>query len=731
MTEHRLRWLSRGQARSHSEEPGVGGSAIPFWVEWLLDLGVRAGPEQLDWTEVARITCQVLSAQIARIWRMTARSELVLQAQAGDGQEAPSSPRPIPTGFDRLAPGKLAVGPLDGPLAESFLTAEERVALRRSGVQHVLVAPLHAGGTTVGRLDVARTRPEPFSAEDRSRAVVLAELVGLLVGRVATVGEPLPSDQAAELVHQALALPGSAREVLARIVEALRWRVRASAVLFLRWLPEERVELLTTSTAPELMPDPTALTSSRVLMLVRNVLEQGRPQRWRAGSGSELIFPVVMAETLAFPLPVIGTAARGVLVLAWRDRDEGGEERAQVLVPELAPRLLTLVGFVEREERAIAARASMERRELLLDALLRTSGPTVIAEALWRRAQSVSGVVAAGVLLEGDERFVWFWVVQEEPRVLVETDRERSPAQLALSQRPVAVFGPDRWATWQAVVPLELEQAWVVTAPLGTVRGGLVIVTHEEQATAEAERLVTDLVSLLEARADALVTRLDRDLAEMRRQRALGDALVQHAEEWRTLVDAIHTTVLQGLASSLYRIELTTRRVNQQPVEQTLLELEQVRDILASHIAALRDAIFRQRPASLEHLGLAAALRDYAAQLQRAHALDVDFLGELWQRPDPHVEESLFGLVRLLVERTRLPLGVRKLVIRLRQRTDSTIVLVVADDAHWAGRAAWEELPGAALASEWVRLLGGTLHVAGLPDGGTAIACTVPLRRAL
>jgi len=216
-------------------------------------------------------------------------------------------------------------------------------------------------------------------------------------------------------------------------VEALRWRVRASAVLFLRWLPEERVELLTTSTAPELMPDPTALTSSRVLMLVRNVREQGRPQRWRAGSGSELIFPVVMAETLAFPLPVIGTAARGVLVLAWRDRDEGGEERAQVLVPELAPRLLTLVGFVEREERAIADRARIERRELLLDALLRTSGPTVIAEALWRRAQSVSGVVAAGVLLEGDERFVWFWVVQEEPRVLVETDRERSPAQLALS----------------------------------------------------------------------------------------------------------------------------------------------------------------------------------------------------------------------------------------------------------------------------------------------------------
>jgi len=211
MTEHRLRWLSRGQARSHSEGPGVGGSAVPFWVEWLLDLGVRAGPEQLDWTEVARITCQVLSARIVRIWRMTARSELVLQAQAGDGQEALSSPRPIPTGFDRLAPGMLAVGPLDGPLAESFLTAEERVALRRSGVQHVLVAPLHAGGTTVGRLDVARTRPEPFSAEDRSRAVVLAELVGLLVGRVATVGELLPSDQAAELVHRALALPGSAR----------------------------------------------------------------------------------------------------------------------------------------------------------------------------------------------------------------------------------------------------------------------------------------------------------------------------------------------------------------------------------------------------------------------------------------------------------------------------------------------------------------------------------------
>ncbi len=580
----------------------------------------------------------------------------------------------------------------------------------------------------VGRLDVARTRPEPFSAEERARAIVLAALLGSLVGRVVGAGEPLPADQAAELVRQALAFPGSAREVLARISETLRWRVRASAVLLLRWLPEEGVELLAASASSELMPDPTALTSARVLLLVRNVLEHGRPQRWRAGSGSELIFPVVMAETLAFPLPVTGTAARGVLVLAWRDRDEGGEERAQVLVPELAPSLLTLVGFVEREERAIADQAGIERRELLLDALLRASGPTVVAEAFWRRAQSVPGVIATGIVLERDERFVWFWVVQGEPRVLVETDRERSPAQLAFPQRPVAVFGPERWATWRPVVPLSLERAWVVTAPLGTVRGSLVIVIQEEQATAKAERLVTDLVSLLEAGAAGLVTRLDRDLAEMRRQRALGDALVQHAEEWRTLVDAIHTTILQGLASSLYRIELTARRVDHQPVEQTLLELEQVRDLLAGHIAALRDTIFRQRPASLEHLGLAAALRDYAVQLQRAHGLEVEFLGELWQRPERHVEESLFGLVRLLVERTRLPLGVRKLVIRLRQRTDGTIVLVIADDARWTGRAAWDELPGAALASEWIRLLGGTLHVAGLPDGGTAIACTVPLR---
>ncbi len=106
--------------------------------------------------------------------------------------------------------------------------------MRRSGVQHVLVALLHAGGATVGRLDVARTRPEPFSAEDCARAVVLAALLGSLVGRVVGAGEPLPADQAAELVRQALAFPGSAREGRARISETLRWRVRASAVLLLR-----------------------------------------------------------------------------------------------------------------------------------------------------------------------------------------------------------------------------------------------------------------------------------------------------------------------------------------------------------------------------------------------------------------------------------------------------------------------------------------------------------------
>ena len=720
MTDGRLRWLTRDKTKS-APVTTTGDRAVPAWLEEFLETIERSTPESLDWQAIAAAVQRAVPADLVRIWRVMPERQLRLVVARGQAAE-PVGTRTLPAGFERLDRRDVVAGTISRLGPGPLLSTQDIAEFQRDGVRELLVLPLAAGDRIVGRLDLARRHGEPFTHEERTIASLLAPILALVL----LAGEKQPADRSwvNTLIAEALASVSKAREALLRVLEAVRWRTRADAALLVRWAAGDRPELVITQGEPSLFPDPAVLATTRVAALLRGVLERGRGERLQVSDGIDLLFPREVTSVIAVPLPVSVERARGLVLLAWRSALPEAEEEALRALEGIAPVLVGLLAWLGDEERASAAHDRARQFEEALTALCAVSDPASLSAFLWRLLSREPDVVAVALVLRDSERLVWFWVAGGTPLPVRASPAQGAFAAALQAAGPVRLGSPQR-EQWQAVVPEEIRARSLLVAPLQSGAGALVAACAAEEPGSTVELVLRWLAGLIEP-AGAELRRRALSVAEPHRLgRALLDALATEESERRRLVETIHTNVLQGLASTLYRIELTLRRADQQPVEHTVLELEQVRDRLAEHIATLRDAIFQLRPASLEHLGLVAALRDFLTQLERTTGIAVDFLGELPERPQPDLEEKLYRIAQTLIERARLPAGITRLVLRVRQQRDGTILLVIADDGKWGGYEAWVQLPGVALVEEWIRLLGGTIRVTGLPDGGTTVAISV------
>ncbi len=729
MSDRRLRWLSRGKVISQEGAARSPDTALLSCLDQLADLVVRTPVEELAWSQVVELVRQALTSDLVRLWTYRSEEGLRLLAQSGETTELPrGATRPAPLGFENLPPRMLVTGSLAGTSWEAVLSHEDETEFWREKIAQVLVLPLHVGGRVVGRLDVGRRLAQAFAEPDRARAVLLAGLLGALIGQLVGRPEPAALERAALLLRDALATATSAREVTLRLLEAVRWRSRAETMLLVGWTREERAELVASVGAPGVQPDPAAFASARVTAMLREVLLQGRVQAWREGTEVGLLFPTGVSSVLALPLPEQVETTRGLILAAWRASDAEGEEEARALLAFLAADFVTLLVLIEGESRLSGLRARTQWLEEVVGALVAQGHPAAVARAVWHLLAERFAVSAVGLVLRQNAELTWLWVVAGKSQSPRQEGARESPLAPHLLEGRVTRVPAEQWEEWRSVLPQGVRPATGVVAPLPHGEGAVVVLS-EGMLKPEIVGWLARLAETIGAHVRELSQRLDESVVEERQERALVDTLATEERERRELVEVIHDRVLQGLASSLYRIEFTLRRAEQQAIEQTVLELEQVRDLLADQIAVLRDTIFRIRPASLDHLGLVAALRDYLSQLERTRGIEVEFLGELRERPAPEIEERLSRVVQIVIEQARLPAGIRRLAIRLRQRQDGTILLVIADDGRWSGQEDWERLPGIALAEEWVRLSGGTIQATGIADGGTTVAMTMPVRR--
>jgi signal transduction histidine kinase len=146
---------------------------------------------------------------------------------------------------------------------------------------------------------------------------------------------------------------------------------------------------------------------------------------------------------------------------------------------------------------------------------------------------------------------------------------------------------------------------------------------------------------------------------------------VQHAERRRLAAD-LHDDPIQVLSVAMMRLDLVAGTIDD--TEATVL-LEDTHAAVRAAIEQLRRMQFELDPPSLEHDGIAAALRDYADQLVGTTDVDVTIDSDLKREPSVGVASAVFRIARDVIANAHAT----RFAIRLRDARSGIDVRVVHD----------------------------------------------------
>ena len=200
------------------------------------------------------------------------------------------------------------------------------------------------------------------------------------------------------------------------------------------------------------------------------------------------------------------------------------------------------------------------------------------------------------------------------------------------------------------------------------------------------------------------------------------------AEEGRRRVAReIHDDFSQRLAA--LALSLHGVRKAQPEGDPRRAELDDIAGGLAELGEDLRRLSHDLHPAALERRGLAVALRDHCAEVERRQGLpvDLDLKGIAGSFP-PEVALALYRIVQEALANTVRHAGAKTVKVALRA-TSNTARLTVTDDGRGFDPDAARRSGGVGLVSleERAQLLGGRCRITSAPGAGTRIEVAVPL----
>jgi signal transduction histidine kinase len=215
-----------------------------------------------------------------------------------------------------------------------------------------------------------------------------------------------------------------------------------------------------------------------------------------------------------------------------------------------------------------------------------------------------------------------------------------------------------------------------------------------------------------------------RSMAEERLQNTI-DAAEQERSRWAR---ELHDETLQALAVLRMRLSSALRGETAEELEKTgQAAVEQIDD----EIVKLRRLITELRPASLDTIGLEAALQALAEQHQQASGtLKVDCDCELPRdedgRPTPVLETAVYRLVQEALNNVSKHSLARRAEITVRT-SSRAIEIEVSDDGVGFEPNLVPEGFGLVGMRERAALLGGTLAVESTRGSGTQVRAEIPL----
>jgi len=212
------------------------------------------------------------------------------------------------------------------------------------------------------------------------------------------------------------------------------------------------------------------------------------------------------------------------------------------------------------------------------------------------------------------------------------------------------------------------------------------------------------------------------------RMQTLSRRLVQVQEaERRTIARELHDEAGQSLTSLLYGLRVLERDQAGNP-EASARAAELTRTA-ESVLESLHGLAANLRPASLEHLGLEAAIRQHLAGIGSSTGLQVRFKahGLGGARLPSTVEIALYRIVQEAL--TNVVRHARATSVDvLAERREGRLVLVVEDNGAGfdTAQAAGSEQLGLLGMKERAEAVGGTLTVESAPSVGTTVVADVP-----
>lgn len=216
--------------------------------------------------------------------------------------------------------------------------------------------------------------------------------------------------------------------------------------------------------------------------------------------------------------------------------------------------------------------------------------------------------------------------------------------------------------------------------------------------------------------------------ASTARMQSLSRRLVEAQEsERRNIARELHDEAGQSLASLRFGLRLLEREIDEGgSVTGQVAELMERTDAVIDGLHRLAADL---RPASLDHLGLEAALRQYSRSAASKFGLAVHFKarGFTSERLPPAVETALYRVVQEAMTNVVRHARATRVDVLAERRGDRVMVMVEDDGVGFEpDRVQHGEHLGLLGSKERAEALGGTLTVESAPGAGTTVVVEVP-----
>jgi signal transduction histidine kinase len=232
-----------------------------------------------------------------------------------------------------------------------------------------------------------------------------------------------------------------------------------------------------------------------------------------------------------------------------------------------------------------------------------------------------------------------------------------------------------------------------------------------------------------------LIKKLRRQVAASDRlntalQQAQRRLLTEREEERKALARDIHDLVIQDLLSVNYRLEETESEHS--PSEQ-LSELADIRDAIREVIGDLRRLCRDLRPPTIDNHGLPSAIRSHVEEWEQRTGISVNMqFDDAAGRLPETTEISIFRIIQEGLNNIAKHAEAKRVNLTLSRTPADNLRLRIADDGK--GFNTTPDLVnlsdnkhfGLVGISERAALLGGSINLDSLPDGGFALEVMIP-----